>query len=249
MSTGTESSAESNVHQVAATSPEVPPLVAGDYLTQQEFLRRYEGMPRLHKAELIGGIVYMPSPVSVEHGETDHLIAGWMSVYVARTPGCRSGSNTTWMMLGDAPQPDDHLRILAECGGQSRVQGKFGHGAPELLAEIALSGTSYDLHQKLDLYQAAGVLEYLVVLLAEREVRWLRRGAETYEPLLADERGIVRSVAFPGLWLDTAALLRGDVALVLTTLGQGVESPEHAEFVESLARRRGEPQIEGPNIS
>jgi hypothetical protein len=241
MSVGTEPFTVSHAFETAnKTPPEVPPLVAGDCLSQEEFLRRYEAMPHLKKAELIGGIVYVPSPLSLDHSEYDNPIATWFGVFVAQTPGCKAGSNATWLMLGDAPQPDDHLRILPECGGQSSVAGKFGKGATELLAEIALSSTSYDMHQKLDLYLSAGVLEYLVVLLEERAVRWLRRVAGTYEPLAADEHGIVRSVSFPGLWLHTTALLRGDVAQVLATLNLGLQSPEHAEFVERLALRRSE---------
>ena len=218
----------------------VPSLVAGDCLTQEEFLRRYEAMPHVRKAELIGGIVYMPSPVSVDHGETDFLMAGWLNPYVGSTPGCKGGSNTTWLMLGDAPQPDSHLRMLPEYGGQARVLGKSGHGAPELLLEVALSSTSYDLHQKLDLYLAAGVQEYVVVLLEEREVRWFRRVAGTFERLPTDDQGVIRSIAFPGLWLNVPALLRGEVSGVLATLNQGLQSPEHAEFVAHLARRQDE---------
>ncbi len=40
-----------------------PLLEAGDRLTRDEFEHRYERMPDLRKAELIEGIVYMPSPV------------------------------------------------------------------------------------------------------------------------------------------------------------------------------------------
>ena len=46
-----------------------------------------------------------------------------------------------------------------------------------------------------------------------------------------------RSTIFPGLWLDKAALLRGDMATVLATLGRGLASPEHADFAATLARR------------
>jgi hypothetical protein len=47
----------------------VPPLRPGDHLTALEFMRRYEAMPEVNKAELIEGKVYMPSPVSFEeHG-------------------------------------------------------------------------------------------------------------------------------------------------------------------------------------
>ena len=42
---------------------DIPSLENGDRLTRAEFERRYEAMPNLKKAELIEGVVYMPSPV------------------------------------------------------------------------------------------------------------------------------------------------------------------------------------------
>ena len=49
----------------------LPPLENGDRLTRSDFEQRYEAMPHVKKAELIEGIVYMPSPVRVRsHGET-----------------------------------------------------------------------------------------------------------------------------------------------------------------------------------
>ena len=45
----------------------VPPLENGDRLTRDEFERRYEAMPHLKKAELIEGVVYVPSPVRYRH--------------------------------------------------------------------------------------------------------------------------------------------------------------------------------------
>jgi hypothetical protein len=41
----------------------VPALENGDRLTRAEFECRYEAMPHLKKAELIEGVVYVPSPV------------------------------------------------------------------------------------------------------------------------------------------------------------------------------------------
>ena len=40
-----------------------PPLEQGDHLTREEFELRFHAMPNLKKAELIEGIVHMPSPV------------------------------------------------------------------------------------------------------------------------------------------------------------------------------------------
>jgi hypothetical protein len=43
---------------------------------------------------------------------------------------------------------------------------------------------------------------------------------------------------FPGLWLDAAALLQGDLPRVLATLQQGVETDQHGQFVRELQERR-----------
>jgi Uma2 family endonuclease len=216
----------------------VPPLVAGDKLSREEFLSRWEAHPEIMKAELIGGIVYMPSPVTIEHGDSEGAVGTWLGVYSAATPGTASGHNTTSFVIDDCPQPDVNLRILPECGGASREEGKYLHGAPELLAEICRSSSSYDLHQKLDLYQAAGVQEYLAMLLFEREVRWHALEDGIYQVLPADPDGIWRSRIFPGLWLDGRALLAGDIAQVLATLQAGIASPAHQAFVDRLSDRK-----------
>ena len=52
---------------------ETPPLEPGDRLTREEFERRYDAMPELKKAELIDGVVYLPSPVSLTQGDYDSL--------------------------------------------------------------------------------------------------------------------------------------------------------------------------------
>jgi Uma2 family endonuclease len=48
-----------------------PGLVTGERLTVEEFLRRWEDLPELKNAELIDGVVYVPSPVSLDHGRFD----------------------------------------------------------------------------------------------------------------------------------------------------------------------------------
>ena len=75
-------------------------------------------MPWLKKAELIDGVVYVPSPVSLDHGSLDTQIHWWLAQYAYSTPGCQCGNNSTWLMLDSAPQPDSYLRILPAYGGQ-----------------------------------------------------------------------------------------------------------------------------------
>src|SRR5205085_342524 len=143
------------------------------------------------------------------------------------TPGCEAGNNMTWLMLEEeSPQPDTSLWIVPEAGGQSSLQGDYASGAPEFLAEVCLSSTAYDLHQKLKVYQQAGVQEYVAVLMHEHEVRWHRLARRRFKAVSAPVGGIYRSAVFPGLWLDATALLAGDLARVLVVLQQGIASPE-----------------------
>ncbi len=210
------------------------PLIAGQRLKRDEFLRRWEALPEVKHAELIGGVVYMPSPISLNHGSHDGLAITWLTNYAVRTPGCDAGSSRTWLMLEDAPQPDADMRILPEYGGQSWAEGLYGAGAPELAAEVSLSSASYDLGPKMELYRRAGVREYVAVLLGERRVVWYRLVDGKYVPLQADADGLLRSVVFPGLWLDPGALLALNGARILDVLDLGLRSPEHQYFVQLL---------------
>lgn len=218
------------------------PLLPGMRLSREEFLRRWEAMPELKRAELIDGVVHMPSPVSNPHARFDFAVHGWLYAYLSRTPGCQGGNSATWLMDTAAPQPDSHLLVLPEYGGQARSEPPYLVGAPELAVEICYTSQAQDLGPKLALYQRAGVREYLTVLLDESRVVWRARAASgVFEVIAADADGLLRSRVFPGLWLNPAALLAEDAQALLGALQQGLASPEHAAFVAELARRCGLP--------
>jgi Uma2 family endonuclease len=215
----------------------VPPLEPGDRLTRDEFERRYEAMPHLKKAELIEGVVYMPSPVRHRrHGRPHAHLMTWLGTYEASTPGVEAGDNGTVRLdLDNDEQPDGYLLIDPARGGQARISADdYIELAPELVAEIAASSASYDLHTKLNVYRRNGVCEYLVWRVQDQQLDWFVQRSGQFQPLPPDAAGFLRSEVFPGLWLDPAALLRGDLAGVLAQLRQGLTSPEHAAFVQRL---------------
>jgi Uma2 family endonuclease len=212
-------------------------LVDGERLSREEFLRRWESMPHLKRAELIGGVVYMPSSLSRPHGEFDLTLSGWLYVYKAATPGCRAAANATWFMRQDVPQPDGVLWLVPECGGKSVPAGPYEEGPPELVAEVSLSSKERDLGPKYQLYQETAVKEYLTVLVKDREVRWHRLVSGKFRLISPGDDGVLRSVVFPGLWLDVPALFAQDAARVLATLQEGLNSKEHTEFVKRLAKK------------
>jgi Uma2 family endonuclease len=213
----------------------VPPLENGDRLTRAEFERRYHAMPHVKKAELIEGVVYMPSPVRVRsHGAPHGKIMGWLANYCAATPGVDFADNSTLRLDPDnEPQPDAMLWIE---GGRSAVsEDDYMEGSPELVVEIAGSSASYDLHAKRHVYRRNGVREYLVWSVLENAFYWFRLQDEEYAAQRPDAGGIIESSVFPGLRLNVLALLDGDLAKVLADLQDGLNSPAHAAFVQHLA--------------
>lgn len=220
----------------ATLSPPIPKLRHGEHLDREEFRRRYEAMPDV-TAELLDGVVYiMSSPVSEYHGNPHADLVTWMGTYRAYTPGIVNGDNTTMHLpVGSDPQPDGYLRILASHGGHTRLNDRgYIVGSPDFIGEVALSSWSYDKSIKLPIYEREGVREFLLWRVEKRIIDWhvLRNGK--FELLPIDDKGIIRSEVFSGLWLDAPAMVRGDMAQVLAILQQGIASPEHAAFVEQL---------------
>jgi Uma2 family endonuclease len=224
--------------QGAHQNGRLEPLENGDCLTAAEFLRRYEGMPHVKKAELIEGVVYMGSPVRHNlHGQPDALIQLWLSHYVARTPGVEYSANTTTKLDPDnVPQPDSMLRICEECGGQSRVdKDDYLVGAPELVVEITASGASIDMRDKLRAYRRNGVKEYLTWRTVEEQFDWRMLSEGEFKLMSPDTSGILRSTVFPGLWLPLKAVLKRDGAAILACLDRSLSGAEHKAFVAKLA--------------
>lgn len=218
----------------------VPALENGDRLTRCEFERRYAARPDLKKAQLIEGIVYMPSPVSVAHAEPHAMIQTVLLVYAASTSGVRGYDNATVRLdLDNEPQPDVLLCIDSDAGGRSRVSGDdYLEGAPELVVEVTASSASIDLHDKLHAYRRNGVQEYIVWRTQEARIDWFELAEGEYRLLPADDAGVVHSRVFPGLRLAVAALLNGDLAGALAEVQKGAGTPEHQAFVARLAEKR-----------
>jgi Uma2 family endonuclease len=187
----------------------------GDRLSQLEFHRRYEQRPDLKKAELVEGVVHVPSPVRArQHGGLEGDAGAWLGVYKADHPGLQLNHNTTVILdARNEVQPDICLRRID--GGSSRLVDDYIEGPPELVVEIAASSASIDLHAKKDLYRRTGVQEYIVWRVFDEAIDWWELRDDDYVTLAPDAEGVVHSNVFPGLRLKPADLLAGDLAAVL----------------------------------
>lgn len=218
--------------------PVVPPLEPGDHLTRDEFERRYNAMPDSRKAELIEGVVYMAPPaLRWDHHARPHAeLLTWLGYYYAATPGVQFGdAGSVRLDLDNEPQPDAVMVIEPRCGGQARyTDDDYLEGAPELVAEVSASTVSIDMNAKLRAYRRNGVGEYIVWRVNDRAIDWFALRQGEYKLLTPFDDGTLRSEIFPGLWLDSAAMLRADLATVLRIVQRGVETSEHSSFVARL---------------
>lgn len=223
---------------VSVARARVPPLESGDHLTAAEFERRYDAMPDLKKAELIEGVVYVGSPVSLErHGEPHADLMTWLGTYKARTPGVRGADNTTVRLdRKNEPQPDGMLFIDPRQGGRVRITKKKSYvvGGPEFVAEVAATSASLDKHLKRAVYERYTVQEYLIWRVLDGEIDWFTLQGDRFKRLALGKDGTYRSKVLPGLWLDPTALVTGDLGRVLDVLHAGLASPQHAAFVARL---------------
>jgi Uma2 family endonuclease len=222
--------------RTAQTLLRLPLMEAGDHLDQATFHEHYKAMPPAFRAELIGGVVIVPSPLSSGHGFCHAMVMAWLVNYGIATPGTNAGDNMT-TILGEMsePQPDGALIIDPAAGGQTGVsEDGYLTGPPEFIVEAASSSASTDLHAKRRDYEQAGVLEYVVVVLRQGVIRWFILQDGTYQEMPADADGVFRSRVFPGLWLHANALLQLDGVTVMDVLRQGLATPEHIVFVQQL---------------
>ena len=133
---------------------------AGDRLSRAEFERRYQTHPEITKAELIEGVVHMPSPVHFALHSQPHVdMVTWLGLYRAVTPGVVGGDNATVHLdYENVVQPDALLRLDPALGGRSQItEDDYLAGPPELVLEIASSSASYDMHDKRRVYSRNGV--------------------------------------------------------------------------------------------
>lgn len=200
-----------------------PPLESGDLLGADEYWRRYCAAKAKFRAERINRKVYIMSPLrALHHGNPHLLLAHWIATYAMHDPTLVGSDNATIRLNADNdPQPD---LCLLRVEGQTRFDDEgYIIGPPEMIVEIAGSSASYDFGEKRDVYEAAGVGEYLVFEAIEGRIQWWRSDSGRFVDILPDD-GIYKSALFPGLWLDADALRSANALKLIENLRRGMES-------------------------
>jgi Uma2 family endonuclease len=177
-------------------------------------------MPDLRRAEMIEGVVNVPSPRRyVEHDEPAASMVFWAAAYTALHPGLRSGGSASLFLdERNEVQPDAFI-FRPEPGGSVLITPEgYLQGAPQLVVEVAASTLAADLGAKMEAYRRNNVREYIVWRVPERAISWFRLVDGAYVLIEPDEQGVIESREFPGLRLNVPAMLAGDRAGVLAEL-------------------------------
>ena len=180
------------------SAPSVPLLENGDHLTRDEFERRYAAMPHIKKAELIEGVVYMPSPVRAgSHGDPHADLITFYGTYRVHTPGVRVSDNATVRLdLDNEPQPDAVVYIDPAKGGRSRFTDDYITDGPELVSEVSASSASIDLGKKFHVYRRNGVREYVVWRVLDRAIDWFILRGSDFERLAQERMAFIAARCF-----------------------------------------------------
>ena len=220
-----------------AKRQERPPLQSGDRLSRAEFHRRYGMYPEIKKAELIEGVVIVGSPVYRRHSVPHSKFGTLLGIYCAHTRGLEIADNQSVVLDQDNEvQPDICVWIDTPHGRRlQETERGLMIGAPEFVVEVAASSVAYDLHSKLNVYRRSGVLEYLVLLAYEREMRFFRLEDGEYAAVEPDAGGVLRSSVLPGFRFRSDWFWEDRLAELIQLVEEGIASPERREFVDSLA--------------
>lgn len=77
-----------------------------------------------------------------------------------------------------------------------------------------------------------GVQEYLVLLPEEELCKWYCWQGDDVIEIETDDDGVMKSQIFPGLWFSPVHFWQGDVAGLLNCLQAGLDSDEHAAYIQ-----------------
>jgi len=72
------------------TTLESAPLITGLKMSREEFIEKWDATPEIKHAELIEGVVYVVSPVSLSHSTLQGRLNFCFLHYVLATPGVQA---------------------------------------------------------------------------------------------------------------------------------------------------------------
>ncbi len=176
----------------------LPKVAPGDRMTDDEF---FQFAPADRKAELIGGILVMPSPAYDPHEDRQGFLLTILRTFVRHKQlGIVRGSHTAvHLQTGENYEPDV-LFVAAERANIVRREGVFG--APDLVIELLSPGTAnYDWGVKRRVYAQSGVRELWLIDPNGLDGSAFFQRDESGLKEVSFQDNVLRSLAVPGFYL------------------------------------------------
>ncbi len=162
--------------------------------------------------------------------------------YHQRTPGIFMMSRMTVALPTRRSHPTVTLSVSFSDACTFAAPDGSATGAPQLAIDMECSLPEAELEERLRVFAAGGVGEYMFMSVYPWECRWYRNQryqryhnhAGVFERILPDEEGIVRSSTCPGLWISFDAILGGEGRSRdwQAVIDRGLASPEHQHFMD-----------------
>lgn len=159
--------------------------------------------PEDRKAELVDGVLVMPSPPLVIHERLFRFLFQLLATYAeAYRLGEVFGSRTAVELADDQVVEPDVLFIAHD--RRAIIQEKGIVGAPDLVIEILSAGTARnDRGPKFRAYERAGVRElWLVDPYGPAGTEFYHLSGNRFTPVMPDAEGRLASTTLPGFWID-----------------------------------------------
>jgi hypothetical protein len=97
---------------------------------------------------------------------------------------------------------------------------------------------SADYEHRRDCFERAKVLEYVALWKDDPlGYSWNRLVEGRFALVEADDPGMIRSTALPGLWIPTKALAERNWWIIMGSITQGVTRLGHHDLMESIWRK------------
>ena len=135
--------------------------------------------------------------------------------------------------------PDGHVLepgvVVNNDGATPEPEYERLRGAPNFIADVLSSESSEEYLDRKQRFADAGVLEYLAIFDTQFLTwHWNTLTDDGFELLTADDDGVIRSTALPGLWFPEAALSSRDWWTLMATISRGVTRQGHHDYMHKI---------------
>lgn len=160
--------------------------------------------------EVIDGVLYMSPPPSTSHETVSNNLDYTLMTYARKNKG-RVFTAPVGVRLPNQPVPFQPDLVYVSKSRQHIIGKQYIEGVPDLVVEVlSPSNWPYDRHEKLQVYQEAGIPEYWIVDYRARtvEVFYLEEGEYVLQQGKLKVGDTAVSRALPGFQVAVAEIFR-----------------------------------------